>query len=126
MEKKMFQEIFGELQDFLPNKWRKFVLYIAYTKGSYSMKFYIKPDNNKYLDCFSIKNIDRMNLIKAFMKIDGILSVERNKKTSENRWNVLTMVVDEAGNMRTEFDYANIEENTIAYENEWKKRYLII
>lgn len=34
------------------------------------------------------------------------------------------MIVDENGNMQTEFDYTDISENAIAYEHEWKKKYL--
>ena len=36
------------------------------------------------------------------------------------------MIVDKSGKMRTEFDYADISEISIAHEQEWKKRYLVI
>ncbi|MBQ4165282.1 MAG: hypothetical protein IJD85_03065 [Oscillospiraceae bacterium] len=34
------------------------------------------------------------------------------------------MVVNSDGTFKAEFDYANISENAIAYEQNWKEKYL--
>jgi len=124
MNESIFQSVFDELQDFLPENWKKIILYAGYAGDSYSMKFYTDCGEGVFMDCFSQKGANKAQLIKLFMKIDRILSSERKKLGADNRWSVLTMIVDEGGSMKTEFDYTDISENMIAYEQEWKKRYL--
>ncbi len=124
MNEAIFQNTFDKLQDFLPKSWETVVFYAGYTTGSYSMKFYADCGDGKYIDCFSQEGINKAQLIKLFMSIDKELSAERKKLTDENKWTVFTMVIDAQGHMRTDFDYANIDENTISYEREWKKKYL--
>ena len=123
MNNEMFQDIFDILQDVLPEQWDKVVLYVGYTEGSYTMKYYIKGFDNQYVDCFSLEKPGKAGLIKLFMQIDKVISKERNA-TEENKWTVMTMIVDSTGVMKTEFDYKNITENAIEYEREWKKAHL--
>ena len=49
----------------------------------------------------------------------GILYLDKN-----NKWSVMTMFVSSDGNMKTEFDYSDISENAIAYEQKWKEKYI--
>lgn len=123
MNNEMFQNIFDILQDGLPEQWNKVVFFVGYTEGSYTMKYYIKGLDNQYKDCFSLDKPGKAGLIKLFMQIDKVISKERNA-TEDNKWTVMTMIVDSAGAMKTEFDYENITENAIEYEREWKKTYL--
>ncbi len=116
--------MFDKLQDFLPKAWKEVIFYANYTSGSYSMKFYTNAGNNKYIDCFSLPEINRVQLIKAFMNIDKELSSERNSLSDNDKWNTFTMIVDSQGHMKTDFDYVSTEESTIEYEREWEKKYL--
>lgn len=125
MSEKVFQEIFDKLQEVIPADWKRIVFYAGYTSGSYSMKFYIDCGDGIYVDCFSQKDINRAKLIKLFMDIDKILVPIRNSLSDDSKWSVFTMLVDEKGNMKTEFDYTDISENLIAYEQEWKKKYIV-
>ena len=58
------------------------------------------------------------------MNIDKVVGPERKKLDEKNKWSVLTMSVTNDGNMKTEFDYTDISENAIAYEQKWKEKYI--
>lgn len=124
MNNEVFQEIFDILQPVLPTGWKKIVLFVGYTVGSYTMKYYICDNQGIFTDCFSQIGINRAQLIKLFMSIDKAVSPERKKLDEKNKWSVLTMVVADDGKMKTEFDYADISENAIAYEKAWKEKYI--
>ena len=124
MNEQVFQDVFDKLQDVLPAGWKKVIFYAGYTDGSYSMKFYTDCGDGIFTDCFSFKEVGKAQLIKLFMDIDKVLGQERKELEQKSRWSVMTMIVDANGSMKTEFDYTDISENAIAYEQEWKKRYL--
>lgn len=124
MEDKSFQKIFGVLESVLPEHWKRLVLFAGYTQGSYTMKYYVKDDNDLYTDCFSQNVIGNAQLIKVFMNIDKIIKVERDKLDDKSKWSVMTMIVDADGNMKTEFDYSDISEDSIGYEQNWRKKYI--
>ena len=124
MNNEIFQNIFDIIQPTLPNSWKKMVLFVGYTAGSYTMKYYTADEKGEYRDCFSQKEINKVQLIKLFMRIDRVVGPERKKLDEQNKWSVLTMTVTNDGNMKTEFDYADISENVIAYERNWKEKYI--
>ena len=124
MNNQMFQDVFDKLQDYLPNDWKKVLLFAAYTTGSYSMKYYVDCGDGSYKDCFHIPGISKAQLVKLFIGLDKILSVERKTLEENQKWSVLTMRVDDMGAMETEFDYVDLSENMIAYEQEWKAKYI--
>lgn len=123
MNEEIFQNIFDNLQDLLPESWAKMVFYAGYTSGSYSMKFYVDI-GDKYIDCFNLPGLSRSQLLTTFIRINEELSSERDKQIPGNRWNIFTMTVDSRGMMHTDFDYTNIDENAIEYERKWKEKYL--
>lgn len=124
MNNSTFQDVFNLLQGTLPDVWDKLIFYAGYMKGSYSMKFYIKQINKEYVDCFHLSSITQIQLVRLFMNIDNILSPERDKETETNKWTVMTMQVDSKGNMKTDFDYEDISENTVLHERKWNEKYL--
>lgn len=124
MNEKMFQEVFDLLQSLLPENWTKTILFVGYTKGSYNMKYYCRTENGTFTDCFSLDGVSRANLLDLFVNIDKILSKERVSLEDNNRWSVLTMMVDNDGKMKTEFDYNDHSKDMLAFEIEWKKKYL--
>ena len=124
MDNKVFQDIFDILQPVLPKEWKKFLLFIGYTEGSYTMKYYICNDSGVYIDCFSQKEVSRAQLIRIFMNIDKIVSPQRKELDEKSRWTVMTMIVSADGSMKSEFDYDDISENAIQYERDWERKYL--
>lgn len=125
MNNEIFQKVFDLIQPHLPEEWEKMVLYVGYTEGSYSMKFYTCDANGTYTDCFSQKGANKVKLVQLFMSIDKVLAPERKALEDKNKWSVMTMIVDSEGAMKSEFDYADIRENTIAYERSWKEKYIM-
>lgn len=124
MNSEILQKVFDMVQPLLPEGWNKMILYIGYTTGSYSMKFYTCNHKGEYTDCFSQLGVNKAKLIQVFMSIDKILSTERKGLDNKNKWSVMTMMVGSDGSMKTEFDYADISENAIAYEQRWKEKYI--
>ena len=124
MDNNVLQSIFDRLQPILPERWEKMILYVAYTGGSYSMKFYTSDETGDFTDCFNQTGISKMQLIKLFMEINKILEPERKSLDDKNRWSVMTMIVETEGNVKVEFEYTDSSENTIEYENEWNEKYL--
>ena len=124
MNNEVFQNVFDMIQPFLGKGWKEMILYVGYTAGSYSMKFYTSDSQGQYADCFKQPGANKAKLIQLFMGIDKLLAAERRKLDNRNKWSVMTMVVDSNGNMKTEFEYVDLSENTIAYEQSWKERYI--
>lgn len=122
MDNSIFQNIFDKIQEFLPYDWQKMIFFAGYTSGSYSMKFYIKTEQEACIDCFNIPGVSKAKLIKLFMEIDQIIKKERDKLNEKNKWSILTITVDSNGSMNADFDYADHSEDMISFENEWKKK----
>ncbi len=120
-----FQDIFDHLQNILPDNWKQVVFFAGYTKGSYTMKYYVKTDQYDYRDCFEMDNVNNLQILQLFVSIDKLISRERATKNDTERWTVFSMSVDFSGKMKTDFDYRDISENSIRYENEWKQKYLV-
>ena len=125
MSNDVLQKIFDTIEPVLPEDWKKMILFIGYTAGSYTMKYYTSDNTGKYTDCFSLEGVNRSQLTKVFMGINKILKTERDKLDEKNKWSVMTMIVSSDGKMRAEFDYSDISENAIAYERKWKEKYQI-
>ncbi|HBA47740.1 MAG TPA: hypothetical protein DCZ91_08055 [Lachnospiraceae bacterium] len=124
MDEILFQSIFDELQEGLPEVWKKIVFYASYTEDSYGMKYYVDLGDGEYRDCYSIGNVTNIQLMRLFMNIDKCIAHVRVNLEKEIRWNVMTMIVDSSGSFRTEFDYSDKNEDFISYEKEWKCFYL--
>ena len=124
MSEEIFQRVFDLIQPVLPNEWEKMVLFVGYTAGSYTMKFYTSDKKGVFTDCFSQKEANKTQLIKTFMSINKTLSASRKELADKDRWTVMTMIVSAEGKMKAEFDYTDISENLIAYEQAWKEKYL--
>lgn len=125
MQDTLFQTIFDKLQEGLPERWEKTIFYAGYTEGSYSMKFYVDEGDGIYKDCYRLQTMKDSEMIKLFMQINEEIRVVREQLSDKERWNVLTMCVGSNGVFKVEFDYADIGENRIVYEDEWKKHYLV-
>ena len=44
--------------------------------------------------------------------------------SKKDTWTVMTLVVDENGNFKADYEYKDISEDLVGYYNEWKNRYL--
>ena len=123
MNKINYEKLLDELLDVVPANWKKVVLYAEYTATSYSFKYFVNSED-KYIDCFDLKGIDETLLIQKFMKLDEIIRPSRAGLSGKNKWSVMTVVFQNDGNFKTEFDYDDISENSIEYFQKWKTKYL--
>lgn len=121
VNEKIFQTIFDELSKFLQNKWERLVIYLEHGEEAYSYLFYVKEEG-KYSQCFDL-GFSEKEILKSFSKIEKIVSKERDGMNE--KWTNMTMVIDDKGNMKTDFDYTDLSEGNYRYKKEWKKKYLI-
>ena len=124
MDDKLFQAIYDELKNVLPSEWNRIAFFAEYTQGSYTMKYFVDDGKTGYIDCFKLNNINKSTLIRLFMSIDKIISSERNKLSESQKWSVLSLFIGSDGKINAKFDYTDISENVVSYEQEWKEKWL--
>ena len=119
-----FQKIYELLSTVLPNSWKKVVFRAEYRDGNYTMKYYVKDSDDKYIDCYDIPNTSEDDIVNTYIEIDKLLFPIRQKLEPNKRWNVITCVIDSDGNIKTEYSYDDIEKDYSSFINKWKKQYL--
>ena len=124
MKNVSYQSIFNILQEILPDNWHKVVFYAEDGESSYSMKYFVDFGDGQYIDCFRLKGITKQDIIKAFAVIDSQIMPIRKELSKKDTWTVMTLVVDENGNFKADYEYKDISEDLVGYYNGWKNRYL--
>ena len=124
MKEVSYQSIFNILQEILPDDWHKVVFYAQYDENSYSMKYFVDSGDGNYTECFKLKDISKRDIIKAFAVIDSQIMPIRKELSKKDTWTVMTLVVDENGNFKADYEYKDISEDLVGYYNGWKNRYL--
>ena len=122
MNDKIYQLIFDEISNFLPDEWTKLVIYLEYGEESYLYSFYVKI-GDKYVKCYDL-DVSEKDICDAFSRIDDEVFKERSKLDKDKRWSNMTMIVDDRGNMKTDFDYTDFSNGNYQYKKAWKKKYL--
>ena len=123
MNNAVYQEIFNEFAKYLPRGWEKLIVYLEYGMDSYTFSFYALLNGN-YVKCYDLPGIDEEALLVSYKKIDSIISGIRNKEVGE--WTNMTMIVDNEGKMKSEFDYTDLMEEGYQFKKNWKKKYLTV
>lgn len=121
MNETVYQNIYEELNKYLMPDWEKLVVFLEYGNASYSFSFFVK-NGKDYLKCYDLQGVSEEELAKSFKKIDNLISKERGKL--KDVWTNMTMVVDNEGNMHTDYDYTDLSEGTYQFKKNWKKKYL--
>ena len=119
-----YQSIFNTLQEVLPDDWHKVVFYAQYGENSYSMKYFVDSGDGKYTECFKLKGVSKRDIIKAFATIDSQIMPIRKELRIKDTWSVMTLVVDDEGNFKADYEYEDISEDSIGYYQRWKEKYL--
>lgn len=123
MNETVCQNIYEELNKYLMPGWDKLVVYLEYGNASYSFSFFVKNGKDKdYLKCYDLPGVSDDELAKSFKKIDNLINKERGKLNDV--WTNMTIVVDNEGNMHTDYDYTDLSEGTYQFKQNWKKKYL--
>ena len=119
-----YQSIFNTLQDILPDAWHKVVFYAQYGESSYSMKYFVDSGDGQYTDCFKLKDISKRDIIKVFAVIDSQIMPIRKELSTKDTWSVMTLIVDDEGNFKADYEYDDISDDSIGYYQRWKVNYL--
>ena len=119
-----YQSIFNTLQEILPDNWHKVVFYAQYGENSYSMKYFVDSGDGVYTECFKLKGISKKDIIKAFAVIDSQIMPVRKELSKKDTWYVMTLIVDDEGNFKADYEYEDISEDSIGYYQRWKEKYL--
>lgn len=119
-----YQSIFNTLQEVLPDDWHKVVFYAQYGENSYSMKYFVDSGDGVYTECFKLKGIFKKDIIKAFAVIDSQIMPVRKELSKKDTWYVMTLIVDDKGNFKADYEYEDISEDSIGYYQRWKEKYL--
>lgn len=122
MNEQLFEQVADILQEQMPAKWEKVVFFAAYLTDSYEMKFFVKASGKPYIDCFSLPGGNDMKILRMFVRIDKILSLERKRLPEDKRWNIMTLSVTRDGGFKADFDYKNVDETFIDYVHEWEDK----
>ena len=119
-----YQSIFNTLQEVMPDNWHKVVFYAQYGENSYGMKYFVDTGDGTYTDCFKLESIARKDIIKAFAVIDSQIMPVRKELSPKDTWSVMTLVVDDEGHFKADYEYGDISEDPLGYYQRWKEKYL--
>lgn len=127
LEQQTDQKIFNILQKYLPDGWLEVVFFAGYYKDdSGYFKYWIKLENEKYIDCFHFipepKAGEKDILQDQLMEIHNALKFVRLKLSDKHRWVCMKMSVNNKGELLKNYDYADgvAKENLKQYVVEYK------
>lgn len=123
MDEKIFQKIFDELNEFLTPDWIKLIVYLEYGKGSYTYSFYEKGPFG-YINGYDLPDISERTVDNAFKRINKLVLKERTKH-ADDLWTNMTMIVNNSGEMHSDFDYTDLSDGAYKFKKKWKEHYLI-
>lgn len=124
MDESIYQDIYDIIANTLPDEWKKVVLYMNYSEGSYSIKYYVKNKFNQYKDCYSLEGVSKTGLIKIFIEINKIIAPERNVLSEKDKWSVMTLTIEKTGSFNVEYEYG-LMESMFESEAAWERKYLL-
>lgn len=125
MNEMNYNEIASLIVDLLPEEWSKVAFFAQYFDDSYLMKFYADCGDGKYTDCYLLPDVSDDDIYNTFSAINKLIKPVYSSLDKKDKWSVMTILFSCDGNFRTEYEYKDISETSIAYIMEWKKKYLI-
>ena len=120
---KVYQAIFDGIRPYLSIAWDKVVIYLEYGDASYSISFYVKKGGS-YVKCYDLEGVSDDNLYKSFKRIDRAVA-EQRKAIIGDKWTNMTMIVEQSGKVRVDYDYTDLTQDAYQYSKKWKKKYLV-
>lgn len=128
LQQQMYQNIFNNLKDELPEGWKEFILYVGVTEGTCSSRIFILKDNNEYVDAWDVWGNDLSKKIYRFIYNEVYNVID--KLEQKHKWKILLMTVDNQGHLSADYDYADKVNNDelmnylIKYEKDLIKKYI--
>lgn len=112
-----FQKIYDEIAFTLPIKWTGILMYCVKINGSYEIKYYIKTEDCKYIDCFDL-DVSPERMINVLMNICAVMASDIGD------WKSITVLISPDGDFDAKADFNSTELSTEEYIDNWKKKYL--
>ncbi len=118
-----YENLFQIIQPSLPDGWVKLIVRVFFVEESCQVKYYIKQKNGKTCDCFNL-DYSQHQVLQIIANVHQEISSVRDQLTGKNRWNALTVIIDNKGSFHADFDYSEIVWKTENATEQWKKKYL--
>lgn len=127
----MIQHLANILQEYLPTGWQEVVFFAGYYQDdSGFLKYFVKLDNGKYIDCFNLIPEDKILQPQLFRLHREIKSV-RVKLPQKHKWVCMVFSFTNQGKFDQEYDYADgvaqsdLQNYVENYKNKLNTKYLL-
>lgn len=135
METKRMEELYPQiaklLNQMIPEKWVKVLLYSEVREGFSQVYFYYYPESKDYpiysLDIVDIYNIDKRDFKNLKQKLYDCFERlwEEFKLIGQEPWTHLTLSLDISGKMKIDYKYNDISQmSPVEKQNKWEAQYL--
>lgn len=118
-----FSKVGLALVKILPKDWEKALLFAHVTECSYELFYYAKVNGN-YINNFDLEKegleVNRQDVRKHFREIYEILLPDFR----ENQWYAITFILSKTGEFTVDYEYTDYSEESFAYKELWKEKYL--
>ncbi len=118
-----YENLFRTIYPSLPVGWQKVVIHAVFIEDSCSIKYYIKQANGTYCDCFDI-DYDQAKVLEIIVNLHQDIASVRGFLSGKNKWNAITVVIEEDGNFHSDFDYGEADWNSVENTKLWIEKYL--
>lgn len=119
----IYSKVGSTLFNVLPDRWEKAILYAQMTESSYELFYYAKV-NGEFVNNFDLEKeglgIDRQEVRKCFREIYEILLPDYRKK----QWYAMTYILSKTGSFSVDYEYTDYSEESFAYKELWKEKYI--
>lgn len=120
-----FEKIVNEISACIPDEWSNIWFYSEVLKDAQNIYFYFKSKSkNKLIQCMEISdeyNVDEDDIIDSLMEISELtVKLHRTfKENNEREWTNFTMIVDESGKFKVDFDYTDISKGEFLLDDRY-------
>lgn len=118
-----YQKLIDFVLPSLPDNWTKLIVYVSFMQETCDLKYYVRDKSNRYLDCIQLST-DYSVLLNILSKIHHEIAEMRNQLPENDRWDFMTLCVEDNGSFQTYYDYLDDSESIDMYNDKWRKRYL--
>ena len=117
MIERITNDIFGLIDEYLPEKWGKCILHAIIKENYYSITFYVKV-NDEFIQCFDLfrkYNIEYSELNALFESIYNLCKPECDNED----YNAFTLIIEPSGHFTVNYHYDKTEFDLESWEEEY-------
>lgn len=118
-----YQKLIDYVLPSLPDSWTRLIVYVSFMEETCDLKYFVRDNSNRYIDCFQL-NTEYSALLNILAKIHDESAGIRNQLPEKERWDTMTLCVEDDGSFQTYYDYFDDSESIDTYYDKWKRRYL--